>query len=495
MKIAFLRAREGFALIPFLIFMVLCSAIVIASLNVSSSTTRTTHATTMRSKRYYQAESALHTALAWMRKNSQSLVSPFTAANFYNTFERTSPSIGTNDTVVKVPTKLKLKSSNTQSVVLRSASALGASNFPNTTHMVTSAAFQPATSYPSAGFGDTLVQVTLIDAFPIDPTKDAPPLAAAETDFYPIYRIDAMTGTDRGSHLYGYVTGNLYYIDVIGFYGRESVEVNQDCKSSYFTTPNPGAYNAKCPVGSNGPITLANNAEIYGSARSNTSVTPVSHVCSDLACVKKGENYCAGTSCAVPDIPADLGVPACPPGGGPNISTKNDRRDEIPLSGGCYGAVSVTNKKKIVLWDVKNKYYFESLSIDGGNPGTQIYIDPKDEHGNKSNLPVLLYVKNLPSGNINGNETVNSAAKPSQFYFYYLGAAPIKLNGNAEFRMKLTAPNADIEMTGTADYYGGCLAKKLKFQGSTKIVYDEALGGTSLNDFTSRLRSIEEAYN
>ncbi len=482
------EAVAGFAIVPFLILMALCTAVLVGALKLSASSTRTTFASKVRSQRYYQSEAALNQALSWIRANSQNLVTPFKGTNFYNSFDRTSPSIGANDTTTyKVPTRLKVKGTN-NSVILTNSSELATGAFPSTSNIVSGVSFDAQNQFAAKPFVNSSVRLTLIDAIPLDPAKDAPPLATPETDFSPIFRLDAMTGTDRGAHVSGYVTGNLYYVDTIGFYGKDYVNVNQDCDSATSTGATPGPKNAKCPVGSRGPINIANNAKVYGSARTNGTVSPANKVCADYpSCTKQGR-VCQGSGCAVPDLPVfDSWETYCPTNHGDYTVGANQNR--ILVTAGCYNTVSIGNRGSLTLQTTSAPYYFKTLTIDGGNPQTQLKIAPSPSSGT-----IQLYLQTITGNIINGNQTVNPAYTPSQFRIYYLGTNDLKLNGNANMAFAMVAPYANVELLGNGDFYGGIMAKSLIFNGSASITYDETLGGTALNDLTLRLRNTEEGY-
>ena len=481
---------SGIALVPFLLFAAVVALLLTAAMQMSASSTRTVYAAKLRSERYYESESGVNIALSWIRNNSQSLVSQFRAAEFYNNFHRTTPSYGVNDTGnVQVPTKIKLKDTN-NSAILTNSLELATSAFPATSNIKTGAGFDAISQFAATNFGSALLKVTLVDALPLDPTKDAPPLAIPETDFYPVYRIDAVTDSDRGAHLYGYIIGSLYYVDIIGFYGRDYVDVRQDCTSAIFTGANAGPTNAKCPVGSNGLISIANNAEIYGSARTNGSISDINKVCGDYpSCTTRGKT-CQGESCSVPGLPTfKTWEEYCPVGSSHGDYTIAANQNKILITAGCYETVTINNKGSLTLQTTGTPYYFKTLTVSGGNAQTQLKIAPLPNTGT-----VELYVQTITGDNVNGNQTINPSYRPSQFRIYYLGTNDLKLNGNSPMALALVAPYANVEVLGNADFKGGIIAKGLKLSGSATIVYDETLGGTTLSDMNLRFRGLEEGY-
>lgn len=485
-----IKTADGFILVPFLIVAVLSLALLAYALRESASTIRTIGADRVRSDRYYEAEASIRMVVDWVRLNSQALVSPFKSDTFYTKFDRTAPGYGANDTQTsRYPTKLKLKGSQ-DSAILTNSAQLATAAFPATTNIISGANFDALGQFSGTNFGSVLVRLTLVDAIPLDPTKDAPPLETPQTDFYPVWRVDAYTQADRGAHVQGYITGNLYYIDTIGFYGRDYVEVDQNCVSAAFTGANPGPTNAKCPVGSNGQITIANNAKIYGSARSNGTIAPVNKVCADYpACTQQGKT-CQGASCNVPNLPTfKTWDQYCPTNQGDYTVAAN--QNKILITPGCYGTVTINNRGSLTLQTTTSPYYFQTLIISGGNAQTQLKIAPVPNTGT-----VQLYVLNVSGDNLNGNQTVNPAYKPSQFRIFYLGTSNnFKINGNAPVGFAFVAPYADVEVQGSSNFNGGIMAKSLKLTGSATIVYDESLGGTSLQDLTLRLRNMSQVYN
>ena len=59
----------------------------------------------------------------------------------------------------------------------------------------------------------------------------------------------------------------------------------------------------------------------------------------------------------------------------------------------------------------------------------------------------------------------------------------------------MVAPNANVEITGTFDYFGGLLAKELLLNGSGMIHYDESLGGGGkVSDVQFKLRTLAQHY-
>jgi len=485
------RQEDGYVILMFLLLMVLSLAVVGGSLRVSAANIRTTHAATVRTERYFQAESGMNEALSWLREHSASILKPFSSSEFLTRFDRGAPSIGTNDTGdVRIPTKIKIRGT-TNSVILTNSSDLATSAFPTTSHISTGASFNATGSFSGLTFDDSKVRVTLVDAVPLDPAKDSPPLAAPDTDYYPVYRIDSLTDLDRGAHTYGFVTGNLFYVDTIGFYGRDYVDAMQNCASAKYTGANAGPINAKCPVGSQGTITVANNARIYGSARTNGGIVNPAGVCADYPSCAAGGSKCTGPACGVPGLPTYQSWDSyCPPAAGPYPDLVAGANQNLVLnSAGCYNSMTINNRGSYTLTNTTAPYFIKTFTVVGGNPLTQLKIAPSVADGT-----VQMYTLTVTGGNINGNQAVNNSARPSQFRLIYLGSIDLTLNGNARISMGLTAPYAGITVQGNNEFRGGIVAKNLRFTGSATVMYDEGLGGSTLTDVTFKMRQVEEYY-
>lgn len=490
----------GYSLVAFIILLALSAIVVAGSQKLQSADSRTIATSALRSTHYYQSESGVGTAVSWLRDESQNIVSPFSRENFYSVFTQGAPSVGDNDnSMFSIPTKIKSIGTN-DSILLTSDSSLGVSNFPASQNLASGAAFDAVADFAATSFADALVRVTLVDARPIDPGKDygPPPNPAPETDFYPIYRIDAMTNLDQGSHVYGYVMGSLFYVDTVGFYGRDFVDVRQDCKSYPFTNANVNvsALNAHCPVGSNGWVAMQNNAEVYGSVRTNGSITNnPDHVCADLTpgCPNKGKK-CEGSECSVPGLPTyESWETHCAGGNLGNVVVPSN--GAVVLTAGtnpnqhCWDSVTINNKGKLTLQTTTNPYWIRTLNISGGNPQTQLRVVPSPASGT-----VRLFLKTVVGDSLNGNQAVNPTSRPSQFRLYYLGSNDLTINGNSSVGMALVAPNAGVTVSGSADFNGGIMATHLTLTGSANVYYDETLGGEFLNNSNYKLRDLVQYY-
>jgi hypothetical protein len=87
-------------------------------------------------------------------------------------------------------------------------------------------------------------------------------------------------------------------------------------------------------------------------------------------------------------------------------------------------------------------------------------------------------------GVINESQVANNCA-----IFGLPTCLSIKYSGGAALTARVYAPNADITMGGTTDFYGSMVGNRLNFSGTPGIHYDEALG-TPNPDY--RIASWEE---
>lgn len=491
----------GYALVAFLVLTAVGLFVLAGALDLSQSSSRTIHAGRQRTERFYQAEETMNIALSWLRQNSLSMIWPFERANFYTYFTRSSTaSVGSNDgSNLPVLTRVKL-AGTTDSVILRSDSALGTQAFPFTKNIITNAAFPATTQFNNADKGDAMIRLTLVDALPVDPTLNngPPPAAAPTTDFYPVYRVDAMTDLSEGARVLGYIVGSLSYIDTIGFYGHDYLAGLQNCDS--YISAN-GAWSsatkrAHCPIGSNGPIQVHQNTTIYGSARTNNSIDTSNpwggDICSDFVsgCPNAGST-CEGASCQVPGLPTfNTWASYCPTNQGDRTVSSNQTWTVAGnnASQKCWGTVDVNSNRTLTLTTTAYPYFFNTLTFQN-NSNSKLNISPDTSGG-----LVSLYVYTITGGAVNGNQLFNINNRPSQFKIYYLGTQDLTLNGTADMNVSLVAPYANVTVSGNFAFSGGIIAKSLQFTGSGKVHYDESLGGQTLSDMTYRLRTEMQYY-
>ena len=485
--------EEGLALIAFLLMVSIGAVIIAGSLTLASNDLRTNSSATTRSRNFFDVESTLGDSISWFRSHGGDLVTPFKRDNFYASFDRSSPGVGSNDSsLFTIPTRVKLKGSSSSALFV-SNNQLGSSSFP-TTLTAGGSSFAAGTSFTGASNTGLLYRATLVDAIAVDPSKDygPPPAAPPETDFYPVYRLDVMSALDRGAHIYGYLIGSMTYTDTVGFYGRDYVQAMQEC-DSYISSD--GAYGgankrAHCPVGSNGEVRVHQNEEIYGSVRTNGDIvetTPFGgKICSDFAtnCPNKGST-CEGATCAVPGLPTmSPWTTYCPTDQGDRTISANSTYTVAGNNANqkCWNTVHINSNRTLTLTSTNYPYFIKTLSFQNSS-NARLNIAPNPPTG-----IVTLFVESFSGGTVNGNN------RPSQFKIYYLGSSPLTLNGTAAMSAAIVAPNGGVNVQGNFEFKGGIMATFLNWTGSGKVHYDESLGGTVLTGQTFRLRGMIQYY-
>lgn len=493
--------QGGYVLIAVLVLLMISLAMVSNTLTNITTSTRSVYATKVRNTDFNEVESSTGHAVSWLRVNSQRVISPFKRDEFYAHFERTDPSFGTNDTTdFHVPTKIKL-AGTTNSALLVSSSDLGTPAFPNTRDLTTGSAFPAQNNFATTDFGSSLVRLTLIDALPENPAKDygPPPNPAPETDFIPVYRVDTMNATDRGSHVYGIITTDTNNLFDYGVYGEDYLELRQAC-DSYDSTL--GAYvsankRANCPASSNSTSQIHKSEVVYGTLRTNGEINEEppygGKVCSDFesGCPNEGET-CSGEDCGVPLLEQfkDWSV-YCPVDQGDLTVAANTT---LLLSGSdpmhnCWNKVTVQTGVTLTLSSTSAPYYIKTLELKNSS-NSRLDVNPDDV-----SKYVQLYIQTLVGNKINGNQTVNATGRPYNFRLYYLGTTELVLNGTATMNVALVSPKAAVSVTGTFDYSGALLAKQLLLNGSGQIHYDESLGGNGdMYDSQYRLTELIQKY-
>lgn len=505
--------QQGYVFLGVLVLLAVSAVVVATSLSLTSTDARTTLAQRIHSDNYYQAERSLNSALSWLRENSTSLALMFSRASFYQNFQRTSHSYGANEgSLFSVPTAIRLNGSSS-SVFLTNDPNLGQMAFPDSTvDAASGAVFNPMASFADADFGSASVRITLVDAIAHEPAKDFGSPASGnpdpQTDFSPIYRIDAMQGADVGAHVFGYVVGNLVTDYGVGFFGRDLVDFRQAC-DSYISNNGPyGGENRRpnCSVGSDNIIQIHEQEAIYGKASTtgffNNQNPYGGKVCADFepGCPNPGQT-CTGPTCPVIGLPNYMDWSHyCPTNRGDVVVVKKDSSGvEIDEEGyfsltvnsddsqqKCWNSVVIRPKQILTLKTTAFPYFIDTLDVD--NAG-RLNFSP-----NPSGGTINLYVRKFVGDKFNGNQVFNTNNKPYQLRIHYLGTDDLELNGTADINAFLIAPFAKVTVSGTFTYQGGIKARELAATGNGKLRYDESGDIATISDVTYRLRNISERF-
>lgn len=519
------ETEAGYALVAVLLFVMVTAFAGATAAAVLGSGIQTMSATNSRTEEYFKGEKVFGEAVQWMRDNSTGMTDIFGRTKFYTVFKRRSSSIGSNDQgTFQVPTKIGPRSNPDKSVILvsdpillqGSASSNAQGSFPSTIDTTSGEAFESLDSLRRSHFSGKKIRITLIDAIPVDPSKDfgdsgAPP----QTDFQPLYRVDVLdrvkisrgdgeglqTGTtsrtffkDNGGHLFGHVLGKLQYDYGVGFYGRDQVEIRQPC-DSYISNSGPYSHTAArahCPVGSNGAVSILNNTNVYGSVRTNGTISAYSpfggKVCANSSCSEVGAT-CQGPSCQVPGLPnfSDWSI-YCPSDQG---AFRPASGSVLTVSGNnpiqkCWSKVTIASNRVVTLTSTEYPYFIDELDISTTG---RINFAPSPATGT-----ITLYVRKITGDSFNGNQVFNRNNKPYQLRFNYLGTERLRLNGTAAMSTFIIAPLAPVEVLGNFVFRGGIKATALTLTGNGSIHYDESGDITTLKGVSYQIRNVTQFY-
>lgn len=494
----FVRQEQGYVLLGTLVLLMLSAFIIFSALNVAGTTTRSQGATNIRNNEYYEAEEGLNKAVSWLRKNSASLVLAFSSSNFYQNFDKSSSTVGTNDqTLFPVPSMIKIRNTN-KSVVLSNDSALIVPEFPSTINLTTGQQFDAKTAFANDNFGSTKLRVTLVNAVPYNSALDYgdPDNGASQpgTDFNQVFRVDSFRSQTEGAHVFGYITGAMTYNYGVGFYGQDLVDLRQSC-DSYLS--NNGAYTttnrrANCPVGAGAGAQVHQNAPVYGTLKAQGAITKTSPyggaVCADFntGCPNKGET-CEGTACNVPGLPTySTWATFCPSNQG-NVTVSANITMTVAGNAAnqkCWATVKVNSSRTLTLRTTSYSYFIDTFDIANN---AKVNFSPDPASGT-----INLYVRKFVGDMFNGNQIFNTNNKPYQLRIHYLGTSPLTLNGTAAMSAFIVAPYAPVTVSGSFIYSGGIKAKSLSVTGSGKLRYDESGDITTLSDVTFKYRNVHE---
>jgi hypothetical protein len=100
--------------------------------------------------------------------------------------------------------------------------------------------------------------------------------------------------------------------------------------------------------------------------------------------------------------------------------------------------------------------------------------------------PVIIYVAGDVS--TSGQAIVNETHVPANLQIHAAGKY-VKISGGSDFVGFIYAPSSDVEVTGSAGFYGGAVGKTLKLHNSAGVHADESL--TLLEEFPARPRLVD----
>ena len=114
-------------------------------------------------------------------------------------------------------------------------------------------------------------------------------------------------------------------------------------------------------------------------------------------------------------------------------------------------------------------YNLNSINLSGGS---QIIVQSG---------PVVMNIVGTSQAtpiNFNGGTTSNMTFDPSRFRILSGGTGNVRLNGGTSSSAMVYAPNAAIDLSGGADYYGSVLGRTVNVSGGVRVHYDRNLGGS-----------------
>ncbi|MDD2942499.1 MAG: hypothetical protein PHC51_05960 [bacterium] len=472
------QSEGGYALLAAMVLLALGIIVSTGILDSATTNLKTRSLVKTRADQYYEVEATLNKTVSWLQTNSKNIVKAFTEGEFDNNFTLGQPVAGDNEAeFFSVPTLVKIKGTDS-SPMLSNNAFFGTASFPQTTNIDTGAAFDPITSFAGADLGKANARVVMMWA------------RETNANFEPIFRIDVVTGNnpDRGVHSYSFVYSTLVSGGAPpGFFGKESVNLqtpNNECASYEYAHAgavwNRGAQRSNCPIASDGPVST--RAKIYGTVSTNmdgglTLNPPSGDVSGDV---------CQAAGCHTYTLPVvQTWEDYCPAHNGDKTINANTTY----ATGGCWRNITINNNKKLSLTDTTAPYYINEINYGGNNAVLDFGVIPEGEK-------VRLYVGRLNSNNhINGNKLFNTANAPHQVEIYYLGTETLVLNGTAEMNAHIIAPNAEVQVNGNFNFYGGIKAKILNILGVAHLGYDEALGmSLGISDINFTLKKASQRY-
>ncbi len=481
--------QTGHSLLAFLLLLIIATILIGVSLTVARNALRNTSTSKEIIFNSYESEDSSHRVLSWFREHSDDMSNIFSRNEFYNNFRHSTASLAGNDTALPVATTIKNLSN--QNIILTSDNSLGTSNFPLTSNINNGASFNSNTIFSSANLGDALIKVTLIGVIPVTPSKDygPPPNPTPGTDFSPVYQIDTLTSLDAGAHHRTIFIGEFDSTSSIGFYGHKTAKIDATC-DSYNSTVGPYSNSNKqadCSVGSNSYAEVGNKGVVYGSVKSNGTISIKGDVCANFnnGCPDSGET-CSGTSCQVQGIaPIDPWNVLCPTDQG-NLNITTDTTLSIASDNPtdkCWDEIRIAKDTTLTLTTTSYSYFINSLRRDNHST-SRILISPDNQ-----DAKVTLYINDIQGNkSISGSTFINS--DPKHFLIYYLDNNTISLIDNTNIALQLIAPNARVHLNDNFHFYGAIYAEDLDVNNKPTLHYDESLGIDTGAGMTYRMNEI-----
>jgi Tfp pilus assembly protein PilX len=239
---------------------------------------------------------------------------------------------------------------------------------------------------------------------------------------------------------------------------------------SYLSSSGP--YDASTNRRMNGTVGTNNNtldgggAQIYGSIVTGPSGTvsgsPV--IYTDSTARNQPNEITNGLEVYIPEVSAPWVYGSGTSSYGAVTTTA---ATALSVSGGGVAAYEMTDVATSMSFTGSGTIlvYLNSIAQNGAD-GITITPDPG------ANLQVIFYA--ITSINITGNAGNNVGGKPFNLLFYGLPTCTtVDLGGTSSTSASVYAPNANVTIHGTADFYGSLVASTITDSGTPNFHYDE----------------------
>lgn len=273
--------------------------------------------------------------------------------------------------------------------------------------------------------------------------------------------------------------------DVLGLSGNATVNsynsATYNPANGAVSATNGGLQSSGGNIATNGNLTSSGNATIYGTLSTPRALDPGGTVsCKTNNVVAWTTSGNATVTGGLIELPAPV-VPPVPAAPSPAPPTTNQS-----ISGTCpTGMTGCTNNGSHTVTLAPGQY--GNLSISGGttlNLSVGTYnINSINVSGNSivvvTSGPIIVNVAGTGQAspiNMSGGTVLNATMISSNFQIQYAGTGSVTLSGGAASAGIVDTPNAPLNLSGSATWYGALIAKTITDSGGATICYDRVLG-------------------
>ena len=143
----------------------------------------------------------------------------------------------------------------------------------------------------------------------------------------------------------------------------------------------------------------------------------------------------------------------------------NNGSKNVSLAPGQYGNLSVSGGTALNL--SAGTYNINSINLSGNS---SVVVNSG---------PVILNVAGSGQGDpidLSGGTVLNATLISSNFQIQYAGSGSVNVSGGASSAGIVDTPNAPLNLSGNATWYGALIGSTITDSGGATIVYDRALG-------------------